>query len=398
VSLTLFFSVGDPSGDVHTARLITELRRQSPELRCTGLGGRRMAQSGCELLYPLAEDPVLGILQPLQRLPFFLRLRHRVRRWLIENRPDAVVLVDYPGFNWGVARQASQLGIPVLYFLPPQVWAWATWRVRKIRRYVDHVLCAYPFEEAWYRARGVRAVYVGHPCFEELRQRILDEELVRRWQKGPGLTLGLLPGSRDREVELIGPVLLRAAGRVQRVYPETRIVAACYEESHRAMMERLARPLGVPVEIVVGKTPEVLAASTCCLAKSGSVSLELLWYGTPAVIFYRVPHLEYGLYRFGRATGIIQARHITLANLAADQSVFPELVSPGDASAALASAILEWLRDPVALAAIRRRILSLRQQFDRPGALQGTAHYILRVLGHRPLLRVAKSVAPCRIA
>src|SRR5438874_29674 len=171
--MRIFFSVGEPSGDLHGANLIRELQRRTA-LDAVGLGGPRMRDAGCDLMRDMSDLAVMGLGPVLAKLPQFFRLLAQIERHFDEQRPDAVVLIDYPGFNWHVARKAKERGIPVFYYGLPQLWAWASWRVSKVRRYVDHALCKLPFEEPWFNDRDCRATYVGHPYFDELSQQRLD--------------------------------------------------------------------------------------------------------------------------------------------------------------------------------------------------------------------------------
>jgi lipid-A-disaccharide synthase len=155
--MRIFFSVGEPSGDIHGANLIRALQRLRPDVDCVGFGGDRMQAAGCRLVYPLCQHAIMGVTRVVAEATTFVKLIGQAGRCFRERRPDAVVLIDYPGFNWWIARKAHAQGIPVFYFVPPQLWAWAGWRVNKMRRYVDHVLCSLPFEEAWYRERSVAA-------------------------------------------------------------------------------------------------------------------------------------------------------------------------------------------------------------------------------------------------
>ena len=152
--MRIFLCAGEPSGDLHGATLVRALRRLHPGVECVGFGGERMEAAGCRLLYPLCRLAVMWFLRVLAHAPTFLHLLSRADRYFRHRRPDAVVLIDYPGFNWWLARRAHFHGIPVFYFVPPQLWGWAGWRVRKMKRYVDHVLCTLPFEVDWYRERG----------------------------------------------------------------------------------------------------------------------------------------------------------------------------------------------------------------------------------------------------
>src|SRR4051812_19302578 len=193
--MRIFICAGEPSGDLHGANLVHTLRQLRPDVECVGFGGERMEAAGCRLLYPLCRLAVMWFLRVLANAHVFLDLLSRADRYFKRHRPDAVILIDYPGFNWWLARRAHFHGIPVFYFVPPQLWAWAGWRVRKMRRFVDHVLCSLPFEKEWYAARGVHGHYVGHPYFDELPLQHLDEEFIARQQERPETIIGLLPGS-----------------------------------------------------------------------------------------------------------------------------------------------------------------------------------------------------------
>ena len=160
--MRIFFSVGEPSGDLHGANLIRELRKRDPQIECVGYGGPRMADAGCQLHEDLTRFAVMWFLRVLLNLHHFLALLRNANQYLREAKPDAVVLIDYPGFNWWIARAAKKNGIPVFYYGVPQLWAWAAWRIKKMRRFVDHLLCKLPFEEKWYKDRGCHATYVGH--------------------------------------------------------------------------------------------------------------------------------------------------------------------------------------------------------------------------------------------
>ena len=169
--MKIFFSAGEPSGDLHGANLIRELARRLPEFEAVGYGGPEMASAGCQLHVDLTALAVMWFLRVLLNIHKFLALAGRADRYFRHHRPDAVVLIDYPGFNWWIARRAKAHGIPVFYYAPPQIWAWASWRIKKMRRFVDHVLCSLPFEAKWFAERGCRAVFVGHPYFDEVRRQ-----------------------------------------------------------------------------------------------------------------------------------------------------------------------------------------------------------------------------------
>ncbi|HMP06931.1 MAG TPA: lipid-A-disaccharide synthase [Lacipirellulaceae bacterium] len=385
--MRLFFSVGEPSGDLHGANLIRALRATHPDWEFVGYGGPRMAEAGCQLHADLTQLAVMWIARVLVNLHKFVGLLWAADRVFRDERPDAVVLIDYPGFNWWIARRAKARGIPVFYYGAPQIWAWASHRIRKMQRYVDHVLCKLPFEERWFNERGCRATYVGHPYFDELRSRTLDEAFVGRIAQQPGPLVVLLPGSRTQEVEANAPALLRAAGKIaadgpearfaiavvvlerhiairQRV-PRARFAVAAFNATQAAAVEQLAGRASLPVDVHVGRTPELISAAACCLACSGSVSLELLYHARPSVVLYQVGRVGYFIQSLFR-----RSRYITLVNLLSAERIdtarpawiydprdpqdahvlLPEYLTCTDKSDALAEHVVQWLRDPAARA------------------------------------------------
>ncbi len=318
--MRIFFSVGEPSGDVHGASLIRSLASLRSDLDFVGFGGNRMAEAGCNHLFPLCNHAVMGFTRVFAALPQFMSLISQADRYFRRHRPDAVVLIDYPGFNWWIARRAHYHGIPVFYFVPPQIWAWASWRVKRMQRWVDHVLCSLPFEEAWYRERGVAAEYVGHPFFDELPRQKLDPVFMAAQARRGGTIIGLLPGSRTQEVEYNFLSQLRAAEAIHHARPETRFLVASFKESQKKLADAMCRQFpALPVETFVGKTPEIMEVSKVCVAVSGSVSLELLYRAKPTVIVYRMSAL---LAAF--LLPLVKTKYITLVNLLADKMLYPE--------------------------------------------------------------------------
>src|ERR1700733_13606222 len=198
--MRLFISAGEPSGDLHGASLIRCLRERVPDLDVVGFGGDRMAEAGCRLIYPLCDLAVVGFMPVLASVPTFAGILDRARQSFRAEKPDALVMIDYPGFHWWLAGCARKHGIPVSYFVPPQIWAWATWRARKMRRLCDQVLCSLSFEEPWFQQRGIPARYIGHPYFDELAQQQLDPAFLIGQRSLPGPIVAILPGSRGSEL------------------------------------------------------------------------------------------------------------------------------------------------------------------------------------------------------
>ena len=393
--MRIFFSVGEPSGDLHGANLIRELRQRDSQIECVGYGGPRMADAGCLLHEDLTRLAVMWFLRVLLNLHHFLRLLRRADRYFREAKPDAVVLIDYPGFNWWIARAAKKNGIPVFYYGVPQLWAWAEWRIKKMRRFVDHVLCKLPFEEKWYRDRKCSATYVGHPFLDETNRPDLDEHFLASLQLAETQPLvAILPGSRAQEVKGNLPSFLQTVAEVQRQVPNVRFVVAAFDGKQAAMARQLVTESGRSVEVFASKTPELIHAATCCLACSGSVSLELLTCEKPTVILYRVSPLALFAQSFFR-----KGKYNTLVNLLASENAFPdkgvtfdpdapgaenipfpEYLTSADKSPQMAAHITCWLTDDQALSQRIEQLRELKARFAVRGVSATAADYILRKL------------------
>ncbi len=395
--MRIFFSVGEPSGDQHAAALIRELRSRRPEIIPTGFGGPLMRplieEAGGEFVYPLTDLAVMGFTRVVPMLGKFYRLVRRAEQIFRTDPPDAVVLVDFPGFNWWIARKAHAAGIPVFYYLPPQLWAWASWRIKRIRRFVDHVLCGLPFEKDWYARRGIAVEYVGHPFFDEVDERALDEDFVEACRSGSSPVVAVLPGSRSHEVAMNWPLLQEVILQLQRRHRSARFVVANYRAAHRRYCEshflageRVADG-GGRVEFHVGRTSEILEAADCCLMVSGSVSLEVLARRTPAVAVYRSTRLMRFL-----ARRLVTCRYMSLPNLFLDDELIPEFPFAGSIAPKIGpiTAILDgWLRDPATLATIAGRMGAVYEEVVLAGATERTATAILERLPTRRLARAA---------
>jgi lipid-A-disaccharide synthase len=374
--MRIFFSVGEPSGDIHGANLIRALSSVRSDCEFVGFGGDRMAQAGCMHLFPLCNYAVMGFSRVIASLPQFVRLIAQADRYFRRHRPDAVVLIDYPGFNWWIARRAHAQGIPVFYFVPPQIWAWASWRVNKMRRFVDHVLCSLPFEEAWYREHGVSAEYVGHPFFDDLPGQKVDPGFLDGQRRQGGTVIGILPGSRTQEVQRNFPTQLRSAQIIHQAHPDTRFMVACFKESQQKMADEMLRAYPqLPMQTFVHRTPEIIEASKLCLSVSGSVSLELLYRAKPTVIIYRTGKLVETFIR-----PLLTAKYITLVNLLADKLLYPEFASDRCQAGEASQALLHWLDDDAKYAKTCGELLALRERTAQPGACARAARRIVEVL------------------
>jgi lipid-A-disaccharide synthase len=398
--MRVFLSAGEPSGDHHAAVLVRELRARRPDLEFVGLGGPCLEAAGCRLVADLTRLAVMWFLRVLVSIHRFVDLARRAERSFIDDRPDVCVLVDFPGFHWWLAWRAKRHGIPVVFYCPPQIWAWASWRAAKMRRLVDHVLSALPFEHDWFEARGITSTLVGHPFFDECGGQPHLGQLGPETDGRPHVLL--LPGSRGQELDANLGSILAAAAAVRRQVPEARFSLAALHERHAARArEAIAgshelRDLGIDVS--AGRAREAIATATAAIAVSGSVSLELLAARVPTVIVYRIGGFDYVVQSFFR-----HARFITLVNLLASrepigpvqptllppwgvppadpEAVYPEYLAVGDPAQRAAGHVIEWLRDPAALARARARVEAVAARVAHPGSAARAAAAVLAIAG-----------------
>ncbi len=404
--MRIFFSVGEPSGDLHGSNLIRALKARQPDSQFFGFGGPKMAAAGCVLERDMSDLAIMGIARVVPHLKTFWNLLQQADRFFEQQRPDAVVLIDYPGFNWWVARKAKQRGIPVFYYGTPQIWAWATYRVRKLRRLVDHSLCKLPFEPDWYRQHDCQATYVGHPYFDDFVDQSLDQEFLRTFDGQQLVTV--LPGSRRSEVTNNLPAFLRTIDHVHAAQPNTKFAIASYNEQQAAMARQIVMQhngTALPV-IHVNRTRELIRSATVCLACSGSVSLELLHELKPTVIHYKIDRFVNFLQKRMR-----RIKFFTLVNLlnsenrfeyrqeydpndveALAEAPFPEYLAVEDRSDEMAQHLLRWLTSETSRREAIDLLEPLRQSFAKPGASKSAATYITNQLAAEPTLPGSFSV------
>ena len=376
----LFFSVGEPSGDQHTAHLIEEIRTRRPDARFSAFGGPEMQAAGCHLEVRLTDYAVMGILNVLPLIFKFIQLIRQVGAYLEQERPDAVILVDFPGFNWWVAKKAKALGIPVFYYLPPQLWAWAPWRIRRVRKNVDYILSGLQFEKQWYESRGINVDYIGHPFFDGVGSRKLQQDTLTELKQSAPQIVGVLPGSRTNEVTRNFPVMLQTIRRLSQQFPDAIFPIACYREAHLELCQNFIREQqaeDLPLKLYLKQTPEIIEAADCCLMVSGSVSLEMLARKTPAVVLYRS---HWGMYFLGQL--LITCKYMSLPNLIAGREIMPEFPSVGNPNKVvtqMSTILAEWLSSPLALERARSELTSLYNETVIPGA---SAHAAEAILSH----------------
>jgi lipid-A-disaccharide synthase len=368
-------SAGEASGDLHGGMLCRALRDLEPGLRLVGMGGRHMAAAGMDVIVDPTGQAAVGTSEALGRVPALYRAYRALGERLRLDPPRALVLIDFPEFNLRLARRARRAGVPVVYFIPPQIWAWRRGRVRQIARRVSRVLAVFPFEPALYEDARVPVEFVGHPLLDVVPLDLTRDEARRRLGADPGHSLiGLLPGSRREEVEHLLPPMLEAVGRLAAADGRRRFVLGLAPTIPREQVQaHLRRAAGGPaVDVVSGQTYEVMAAADALLIASGTATLEAALIGTPMVLGYRVSRTTEVVARL-----LARVQWIGLPNLVAGRSVVPELTQRDVTGTRLAAEAGRLLEDPVAATAQRAAFKELRARLGEPGVGRRAALAVL---------------------
>ena len=375
---------GEASGDMHGAGLVRAMHRLDPNLRFCGMGGRELRAAGVEILVDAAGMAVVGAVEVLSHLGEILRARRSLIARLHSDRPDLLILIDYPDFNLLLAARAKRLGIPILYYISPQVWAWRKGRVRTIRRLVDRMLVILPFEREFYARHGVAVDFVGHPLADTVRAALDRDQFARQHAIDPARTLvGLLPGSRSKEVATLLPVFLSAAERLEQAHPGrcTFLIpqASTIDRGQLdgAGLDAVAEQLDA--RVISADRYSMMAACDAVVAASGTVILELALLGTPTVAAYRIsPHT----YWMGRLL-IRQIEYFTLVNLIAGREVIPELLQDAANPERIAHELERLLEDDNRRRQMQAGLAEVRDRLGEPGAAERAAAIALEVLDER---------------
>lgn len=365
---------GETSGDHHGARLVREMAQRDPDLEFCGIGGPQMQAAGVEILVDAGQLSVVGITEVFSKLPVVLREAGRVKREMIRRPPALLILIDFPDFNLHMARFAKKRNLTVLYYISPQVWAWRRSRVRKIKRYVDHMAVILPFEADFYRAYGVPVTFVGHPLLDHYAQEIEETE---RAGDGRACRVGILPGSRRSEISRNLPIMLAAARKLADEMEGICFAVSMAPGIERQWLEGFIAPYRpvIDIELRQGGISDILGQCSLVMAASGTVTLEAAIHGVPMVIMYRVSAVSYLLGRL-----LVHVDHIGLANIIAGERVAPELIQNDANPGAIARTVARLLSDRFALSDLRQRLRSVRARLGEAGAAAKTAQIALSLI------------------
>ena len=367
----------EASADLHAARALEELRALRPSVRAFGVGGPRLRAAGLEALYRTEELSVMGIAEVLPRIPRILAILRGVAQAAAARRPGAALLVDGPDFNLRLAERLKPLGVRIVYYVSPTIWAWRKGRARKIARLVDRMLCILPFEERFYAGTGVSARFVGHPLAERPAPEGAESYRQRLGLAAGRVTVALLPGSRGAEVKRLFAPMLEAAERIRARHPDAQFVVPVAP----TLPEELLRPFlaahaTLPVRLVAGRADEVVGASDAALVKSGTATLEAALMLRPMVVVYRLSWLSYLVAKL-----LVRIADFALVNILAGRRLVPELLQRQASPSRMAEEIERLLGDAGAREAQLAGLRQVRESLGGPGAPRRVAEELLGAMG-----------------
>jgi lipid-A-disaccharide synthase len=374
----ILISCGEASGDLYAGALAGELRRLRPDVEIFGFGGPRLAAAGATLLDDYRHYSVTGLAEVVRQLPRTWRLYRRLVAEARRLKPDVFVPIDFPDFNFRLGGALARAGVPVVYYISPQLWAWRPGRLETMAGFVRLVLPIFPFEERIYREANIPVEFVGHPLIDLQPPPVPRDEVLRDLGRDPRRPIvALLPGSRQNELTAILPTLLAGAERLRRDEPGVQFVLArapSLDDGLFADVE-LARAAGLELSMVEGRTDDVLSAADVVVTASGTATVQTALHEKPMVIVYRVSELSY---RLGRR--FLKVDTFGMANLIAGRRVATELIQEDFTPEAVAGEALRLLRDPEAAEAMRSAWRDVKQRLGGPGATRRAAEAILRVI------------------
>jgi lipid-A-disaccharide synthase len=375
-SKKILLVAGEASGDLHGSHLVEAIHRIDPEIQFLGVGGEGLKRVGMKLLYPSQSLSVVGITEVFAKLGSILKALRALKGSLEREKPDLVILIDFPEFNLRLARIAHRKGIPILYYISPQIWAWRPKRIKLISRVIRKMVVLFSFEVPLYETAGVDVEWVGHPLLDIVKPTLPKEKAFQQLGLDPKRrTIGLLPGSRTHEIERLLPSLLASAHLLQEEIPNLQFVIPLAPGISRDTLSPWMGDVSTPINVVEGRTYDVMNLSELLITASGTATLEGAILGKPMIIIYKVSVPSYWV---GRA--LIRVDHIGLVNLVAEKEIAPELIQKDVNPRRIADEAFRILKDPLLSRKMSESMGEVRQKLGEPGAAERAARIVTSLL------------------
>jgi lipid-A-disaccharide synthase len=361
---------GEASGDLHGGNLVQAMHQIDPSLRFYGIGGKKLKAAGVELIADSADMAVVGLTEVVSKLGMILKVMAQMKALLKADRPDLIILIDYPDFNLSLAKAAKKYGVRVFYYISPQVWAWRRGRIGKIKKIVDKMAVILPFEASLYNKAGVDATFVGHPLLDVVRAKYSREEALRRFGLREGITtVGILPGSRQSEVVRLLPEMLMAAEIIEKKLSSVQFVLPLADTLETHFVSNIIRQYPIKVKVIPDEIYDVIGCADIAMVASGTATLETALMGTPMIIIYKVSAPSYYIGKM-----VINVDHIGLVNIMAGKTIVPELIQEAAIPEAIAAEVIDILTNRERMDDIKTDLSKIRAMLGSPGAAVRAAH------------------------
>ena len=370
---------GETSGDLHAAHLVRSLKSHDHHIEIFGVGGKRMKEEGADIVCDIVDLAVVGFVEVLKNIGTFKKLFEKLLKLLETKRPDAVILVDYPGFNLRFAKKAKEKNIPVIYYISPQIWAWGEKRIAEIKKCVDKMIVIFGFEEELYKQAGIKVSFVGHPFLDIVKPAWKKEETIKHLHaKHHSLKIALLPGSRAKEIERHLPIMLKACEKIREMLPDTEFILSRRKELDGSIYNKIIAGSPIKPHSLENRPYEIMGASDLVLVSSGSATLETAIMQKPMVIIYKTSFITWLL-----AKNLIKIPDIGLVNVVAGKRIVPELVQFEVTPSNLARESLNILNDKNLQEHIKKDLMKVKEKLGDSGAVDRAARLIQSILKAR---------------
>lgn len=371
----IMISVGEASGDLHGASLAKALKQLAPDIAVFGMGGQAMRDAGVDIVYDIADINVMGFVEVIKNLPRLFRLKDSLAALMAAEKPDVLVVIDYPDFNMRLAKAAKKQGISVVYYISPQVWIWRKGRAKDIAAMTEQVAAIFPFEAEVYREAGARVTFVGHPLLDIVKPAWDKETAYRYFGADPERPVVLLmPGSRKQEVDQLLDIMLSAAEEIRRTMPACQFFLPVATTISREILQNKLEKYSLPVQITTGNTYELMHIANLAIAASGTATLETALMRVPTIVVYKTSPITYFI---GRQ--LIKIPYVSLPNIIAGRQIVPELLQEAANAGQVAGEALRILSDWDIYSHTIEDLIAMRQTLGSGGAVQRTAELVLEV-------------------
>lgn len=367
---------GEASGDMYGAKVVEEAHRLDPSVRFFGIGGAAMRRAGVETLVDSKEMAVMGLFEIISHIGVIYRAFMLLKSRILADKPDLIILIDYPGFNLRLAAVAKRAGVKVLYYITPQVWAWHSSRAKKIARLVDHAAVILPFEAPFFERVGLAVTFVGHPLLEMAMPTMAKGAAQLEFGLDPQRrTVGLFPGSRLREISSLLPTMLESALILKERFPDLQFILPIANSVDSELVNELISASGLSIKVVEEKNYDVMQTCDAIIAASGTVTMEIALFGVPMVIIYKTAPLTFAI-----GMRLLNVDHVGICNIVAGERVVPELLQNDAEPVKIAAEISKFFKDPDYNRSVVEKLLKVREKLGEPGAALRVAELAFKMM------------------